>query len=227
MILFLLLSLHLHGLFAAEDAPATRPSDVARWLNDLAAEDAPTRAEARRKMLGMSAAQLKELRQLVADGQAVLPAQREALYEIVYHTFLRTRPYPVLQGDNGSFIGLFGQQVTDGGGSSSVAFERCLPGFDAYRVLENGDRIVGVDELPELRFEGSNPLGPVRQGFKAGTVIHFRIIRDSRVQRVALQLSMTPLWQQFRDMGELEAREELAKTYWQREFAPLLERRPS
>lgn len=227
MMLFLLLSLQLHGLLAADDAPATQPSDVARWLNDLAAEDAPTRAEARRKMLGMSAAQLKELQTLVANGRAALPSQREALYEIVHHTFLRTRPYPVLQGDNGSFIGLFGQQVTDGGDYSSVSFERCLPGFDAYRVLENGDRIIGVDELPELRFEGGNPLGPIRQNFKAGTVIHFRIIRDNQFQRVALQLSATPLWQQFRDLGELEAREELARTYWQREFAPLLERRPS
>ncbi|MCS7034763.1 MAG: hypothetical protein NZ561_12340, partial [Phycisphaerae bacterium] len=137
--------------FAVEPvrAPAAAAdSPVRQWLAELASEEAAVREEARRNMLGMSRQQLLELRQLVAAGEARLPAQQAALAEIVRHVYLATEPYPPAPGDDRSFIGLSGWRLLDTGRYTGVTFERRLPGFDAYRALEDGDVILGVEELP-------------------------------------------------------------------------------
>jgi hypothetical protein len=217
---------------AERDPPATQSdSAVPRWLAQLASDDAFVRDAARKAMLGMTRAQLLELRQLVAEGEARLPSQRSALSEIVRHVYLATEPYPTTP-EPVAFLGLSngsgGQwRLVPVGEDVGLTFERRLLGFDAYRALEDGDVILGVEELPELRMEGQRPLDAVRHKFRPGTIIHLIVLRDDRIVRAELRLSPTPLWQSVPGLEELSRREMMADEYWNREFAPLFQTGPS
>jgi hypothetical protein len=196
----LLLTLCLAG----EEPAATQPqSPVKQWLLDLASDDAEVREAARKEMLGMSRVQ--------------------PLAEIVRHVYLATEPYPEAPGEERSFIGLSGWRPFDNGNYTGIIFERRLPGFDAYRALEDGDVILRVEELPDLRMDSPGPLEAIRKQFPPGAVVHLVVLRDDRVVRTTLRLSVTPLWHMTRNLEDLSQRETTAEQYWNREFLPLLE----
>lgn len=228
------LLLLLVGFAAANGQATTQPAQSLRQLvTALAADEPVVRDAAHKQLLQLNRAELPALKEVVASGAAKLPSQQEALKDVVRHVFLSGEPYPLDVESRLSFIGLgLGASFrplhfVDGTGRLGVGFDHRLPGFPGYAVLEEGDVIVGVEELPDLQFEGQNPLGAIRTRFAAGEVIHLIVLRDDRTLRLPLRLAQTPVWGGGDANQMMSERILLADEYWEREFAPLFRSLPS
>lgn len=213
----------------APDPPATQPaSPVEAAFNRLASRDPEERQSARFELMGLSRQDLPELRRLVDTHRPLAPGQISALPEIVQHVYLTGEPY---QPDSRS--GFLGVQL----GKSSITLEdesepadngvvivSRMPGFVAFRVLQDGDVILGVKEKPDKPFRTRDDLSECIRQFDAGATVNLEVLRGGKLLIVPLKLGQRPMWAGgFESAQILQQRDERAEAYWQKEFAPLLE----
>src|SRR4051794_25386508 len=184
----------------AATAPTTKSSDqIVSWFTDLANRDASVREQARIALMGISRDDLAQLRTLVEKTRPLAPSQAMVLREIVQQVYQATEPYEAVEGRPGVLglplppraIAIDGSDEDSQGGG--VVTER-IPGFCAYRFLQDGDVIVGMTEVPEKPIRTSNDLTELVKQFKGGETVHFQVIRAGRQQDVAVILSARPNW---------------------------------
>jgi hypothetical protein len=215
--------------------PATKPAnELASWFADLANRDPAVRDQARMNLMNLSRADLPTLRNLVKETRPLAPAQLTTLRDIVMHVFLATEP---TRGNVQS--GFLGVQLApfspgddpnpDDPPSPGVVILDRMPGFIAFKVLQNGDMIVGIAEQPAKPIRNVEDLSSVIGYMPAGQTVHLQIIRGGQQIQVPVQLDARPEWvgaRQFPGINvqdSLEDRTQRAEEFWQQNFAQLVE----
>lgn len=207
------------SLLSVEGAPATLPADMLRtWYVQLADSDPDVRERARIDLMGIERGQLPHLRQIVADTRPIKAAQAAVLYDIVSHVFMATEPY-----EANPRAGFLGVRLPESLDAEALVTGR-VPGFCAYRMLQDGDVIVGIAELPGVKFPSRTQFTNAIRAIPAGTRLTLHILRNGQNKSVALRLDARPTASDPpNSMSDLENdRKEKADAYWARHFAPLL-----
>jgi hypothetical protein len=219
-------------------APTTRPSpktslvERARHLiAQLAANDYDTRAAARIELMGFRRGDLSAIREGVRQNLPLLPSQVIVLREIVTHVYLSGDLYVIDQGAGG-FIGvsLPNPMFHPEERNLLVAVRGVpvldrVPGFPAYRFLQNGDLLVAFTVNGE-RVEFNDPLelSQAVGSVPAGHTVTFEVLRHGQMQKIPILLTPKPL--AIHDALNLDEfngrRADQSNEVWERDFAPLL-----
>jgi hypothetical protein len=218
------------GKAAATTSPCTQPASPKRlaavrlMLAGLASEDSDRREEARLELLGLQRSDLPTLREAVRLTMPLEPSQRAVLRDIVTHVFLVGDPYSSM-GDG--FLGvllpnsLWPDQRAMLSLERGVAVMSRLPGYCAFRMLKDGDVIIGLAGQPEMELNSPEQLTAAVKGTRAGQTITFEVIRQGRIVKVPIRLDRRPIGID-RDGTFTEQRAQAADELWERDFVPLL-----
>jgi hypothetical protein len=243
---------------AVADPPSTRPTTqpanepaanapMRRWFARLADPDPKVRDQAKIDLMGLPAADLPKLRQLVIDQQPILPGQASALHDIVVQAFLAGESYESLSGDQTTitgkgpqyFLGIgWPNDFDDDETRIGVIVDERVPGFPSYRYLRTGDMILGIYLDPSLSLQQPpNTETHTRQKL-IDTIklqsdqqdIVLLILREGEQKRIAIKLAPRPLAAREsldpQPLIDFKAdRADRADKYWQENFVPLLEER--
>lgn len=224
--------------------PATQPVIEAKlqvWFNDLAASDAAARDAALDELLALTRAELPGLRRVVEKARPVAPSQAHALRDVVNHVFLSGQTYnaeprvgflglgmPMLDSVEVPRVGEHPEPRNAPGlnrANTGVPVENRIPGFCAFRVLRDGDVILGILKPTPRRLRDWNELTHAIRTFRAGETITLQVLRQGTILSVPVMLDATVLvphpdvWHNVL----LPNREAAAEAYWNAHFATLLE----
>jgi C-terminal processing protease CtpA/Prc len=223
------------------DVPATQPSpqtqpaasteSIRQWFDQLADADAEVRDDATDILMQLTRDDLPILRSIVKDELPLAPAQNEALRRIVAQVYLSGEPYEV-QTDAG-FLGVQTEQVKiasgngdNGTANNGIMIVNRVAGFCAARMLHNGDVIIGVADSAKMGFDDPLAFRETVMRQRAGSTIHFQVLRRGRVREVAIKLDRRPAVVDLPNdptlAGFTQNREQLSERYWAENFAPLL-----
>jgi hypothetical protein len=207
----------------AAPAPAEHSLDAVRtWYVQLADRDPEVRERARINLMGIKRRDLPALEKVVAENRPVQASQAAVLYDIVTHVYMAGEPYPVSE-TMGGFLGL--RNMGDWDSPPGVMITTRIPGFPAYRLLREGDVVVGIEEAPDAPITGTNEFVTVLRQMPAGSVVTLRVLRGGNAQKVAIRLDPRPaVANGLGDgMNLLEStRQAKADEYWARAFATLV-----
>jgi hypothetical protein len=226
-------------LFAAErpaGPPATRPASEARslkrLLRNLASDDSSVREESHFALMGLRRADLPALRAAVAESLPLEPSQVAALREVVMHVALVGADYEALES---GFLGVRvpnpdwpdDQTLLDLG--RGVVILSRIPGFCAFRMLQDGDVILSVTiDGTTVPLNSSTELTGTVGKVPAGQTVTFELIRQGEVRRIAITLDRRPAAapRERAAQGALDTllgnRYDQARQAWERDFLPLL-----
>jgi hypothetical protein len=205
----------------------TQPDSVTQWFSDLSNSDAAQRERAKIELMGISRNQLAELAKLIERKHPLAPSQALVLHEIVVQVYLANEPY-VADPTGAAFLGvryaataflINGQEPEQLG---TVVQER-VPGFCAYRYLQDGDVIVGFEEMPDRPIRQGDDLRTVISNLRAGDTVHVQIIRGGQKMTVPLKLDGRPAVPPQLIDDAMRARRQAAEDYWTKTFAPLVD----
>lgn len=207
--------------------PATRPvlgaAQVRGLVGRLGDEDAARRHAARVELMSLTRADLPVLRQAVKDNLPLGPAQLYVLRDIVHQVYLSGDVY--LSEDDG-FMGVRLPSELNPEDKSLLSIERGvavvsrIPGFCAFRVLQDGDVILTVGGQA---VNHPSELIDLVRGVRAGQAIEFEVLRAGAIIKVALTLDRRPLGLERESLeGFTNERLDRAERLWQAEFVPLL-----
>ena len=211
---------------AQESLSRPAGTQVRKWLAELADPDPEVRERAATDLMGLRRRELPVLESAVEDSRPLSPSQAVALRDIVMQVYLAGEQF-----DGEAAHGFMGLRWPSSDEYSPlrpgvVVVER-LPGFCAYRMLQDGDVILAIDELPDAVLLTRTNLIQALQNPKisAGTTLHFRVLRRGTVRRIAITLTAKPAWAG--DVGVnlaevLNGWREKFDAYWDQRFAPLL-----
>ena len=227
-VLFLIVALLSLGAAPASQpagAPAPSAGEALRtWYRQLADPDPDVREQARINLMGIKRRDLATLEKVVAENRPVQASQAAVLYDIVAHVHMAGEPYQTID-TMGGFLGL--REMKDWDSPPGVMITTRIPGFPAYRMLREGDVIVGIEEFPDHEITGFNQFIALMRQMPAGTTLTFRVLRGGNVQKVPITLGHRPAAAAGNDvtaMSLLEStRQTKADEYWARAFAPLVE----
>jgi hypothetical protein len=206
--------------------------DMKQSLADLGSSEARRREDARVDLMGLKRSDLPELRELVKKSLPLAPAQATALQEIVAQVYLAESEEA--SDDTGGFLGLHdsleGQLIAQGDGLEGVLVQTRVPGFCGYRFLLEGDVIQKVTAPILMPLTSFDQLRAVIGMTAPGRTITLDVLRHGETRNVTIPLDARPKAMQQMGFGALafenyiEQRKALAEEYWQKNFAPLLER---
>lgn len=235
--------------FAADSQPTTRSArQMAHWLADLADPVPSKRAEARRGLMQMTPADLETFTDVVKVARPLLPAQANALREVVTHVYLRESVY---QSDNLSgWLGIRMQQVSApvevgrtasamgnvnvlapqnfdpvGRRGGGIMIVDRFPGFVGFGTLQEGDIIVAVqtDAQTQVLVRDTDDFQSFVRQLRAGQSITMVVLRDGRLSTQTMKLDPRPIAADGLTIEPLlTARQKDANSYWQRNFAPII-----
>ena len=231
LVMLLLLGAQRPRAGAPASQPATAPPPpqqqqsidaVRTWYLQLADRDPEVREQARINLMGIKRNELAALEKVVAENRPVQASQAAVLYDIVTHVYMAGEPYQI-NDTMGGFLGL--REMLNWDAPPGVMITTRIAGFPAYRMLREGDVIVGIDEVPDTPITSSNDFVTVLRQMPAGTVVTLRVLRGGNVQKVPVKLDPRPAAASGLGdaMGVLEStRQSKAEEYWARAFAPLV-----
>lgn len=214
-------------------APASQPSDasIALWFADLTSPDAAVREAARINLMGLRRAELPQLKSQAIRNMPLNAGQLSTLKQIVIHVFLAEQDEPAPE--NSGFMGVsFGYQDDDEAQAAGVVVNDRIPGFTAFRMLQNGDIIISVQagdqrgdagKRAEIPVRNRTELSAIVSSIPAGEVVKLRIIRGGRALLVPLRLNARPLWAANQNAEAQEERLLEAEKYWEDTFAQELD----
>lgn len=231
--------------FAAE--PATRPSEqtdsiiqIKTWFGDLASPDAKVRSEAQAALMGLTTDQLPAVRKAVEESRPLLPSQASVLRQIVTQVFLSGEHYDGVATEG--FLGIrmeearvtFNDDAPANTGHTPITgvviIER-MPGFAGARVLRDGDVVLGIEEFPNTPLRRPQDFATAVRDKGAGTQLHFQVLRQGQVIRLAVKLDPRPFDANIGFGGSmedlLERRRIATEEYWGKNFAGLLREKVS
>lgn len=218
------------------DAPAddgdrqAQADQLAQWLADLAHNSPAVREAARLHLMGMSRRQLEVFQDIVARHQPLLPAQAATLREIVLHAYAAEEPYAGRQ-DMG-FLGvelrtapLPGEDPQNAQPTGVLITNRLL-GFVGYRMLQEGDIVLGLAGQPDVRTDAFVDLATIIRNHPAGTELQLEVLRRGSVVIIPVTIDARPTdLDRFHNLDTLRSlRFRRAYDYWQEHFEPLIDR---
>ena len=217
--------------FATAQVPATnrtaRPEIRTAFLG-LTSSDFTTRDKAAKRLMALKREDLPALRAVAAEFKPIDPILASTLRDVVTHVYAAGHPYPR---DVLGFLGItmaVGEEASD----EAVMIKERKLGFVGYRVFEDGDAIVDIEERPLTRGpDFQTRFSRAVSQFGAGKTLHFKVLRRGEIVTVEVPLDARPV-----DLsgGMLEAysaqvdklqyqRREEAQAYWDQQFAPLVQ----
>lgn len=213
-------------------APATQPAlnpreaQIKQWLGDLASADAPVRQMARLNLMSLQPAELPVLRKVCQQALPLSRAQLESLKEVVGQLYLASELHK--ENSKNGFVGVrlgIGRNDFSDSMPGIVIYRRII-GFVGYRMLQDGDIIVGLQEAPEVRMDRIEDFTQAVSSRGPGEEIHLRVIRAGKEIIVPIKLDPKPDWtrQVTRIIGEepedqpYDERINLANQYWSSDF---------
>jgi len=211
--------------------PTTRPAadanNIQRLIAELASADAAQREAARVSLMGLKRTQLSLLRDAVKRALPLAPSQRAVLEDIVTHIVLADDPYPTTPG---GFLGIRLPSADSLEERPLLAIDRGvivlsrIPGFCSFRLLQDGDIIVGVVEHPDEPIDSPRDLIAIVVRSAAGKTLTFEVIRRAELVRIPITLDAKPDFNvQIPDLNAFEnTRAQTAEQVWNADFAPLL-----
>jgi hypothetical protein len=186
--------------------PTSRPEErvaaIRGWVRDLGNGDSAVRDRARVELMGISRGELERLRQVVAQSRPLAPDQIAMLQEIVTHVYLAGE-YDEGAEERG-FLGVRMSQtgvelspapgVRADGTAVGVAVAGRVPGFCAYRMLEDGDVIIRLTSDKAYEFSTADDLKVVVLRHRAGETVTLDVLRRGTLIRVPVTLDHKPAW---------------------------------
>ena len=241
----------------APPAATAAETRMAEAFAELADADAAVREEARTRLMGLDRRYLPALQKLVERSRPLLPSQAAVLREIVTHVYLAGEPYAA--DGNSGFLGVRmvnvdvaavdpppdaapdapapdvpapppGVEVLIPTRKGVVITER-MPGFVGYRMLLDGDVIVGLTDQPEFQLDTGEGFSAAVRRVGAGRTVRFDILRRGQLAKVAVTLDPRPeaADANLRGIGQMDelvsGRRQKAEAYWDQTFGPLLKDR--
>jgi hypothetical protein len=219
-------------------SPSSQPSSkIVALFTKLADRDPSVRDLARIDLMGLSRAELPELRRYVQQHRPLAPSQAAALREIVTQVCASGETYP--SNASHGFLGVSlpsalipqQEQPMEPGSPPpiGVIIGDRMPGLSSFRMLANSDVIIGITERPEVAIRNVGDLQSIISEFRGGETVHLEIFRSGRTFTLPVTLGARPIEVELNPNGsdffnrEKQRRLDLSEDYWQREFAPLLE----
>ncbi|MDB5322088.1 MAG: hypothetical protein JWN40_3719 [Phycisphaerales bacterium] len=218
---------------AADRNPTTHPAAtqpdrgvpaIKQLLAQLAADNYLTRENARVSHMGLKRTELPALRDAVRQYLPLVPSQVTVLREIVTQVYLAGDLY-VAEEDGRGFLGVHLPEersllIVERG----VVVVSRLPGFCAYRMLQDGDVLLSMADGHggAIEFGSSDQLKDAVSSAKAGDTIHFEVLRQGQILSIPITLDQKPV-NLDKQIAEFTARRaDQANDLWERDFAPLL-----
>jgi hypothetical protein len=226
------------GAFAADAQPSTRSAAIAQSFADLADAEPAVRDRARVDLMGISSAELVELRDLVQRNRPLAPAQAAALHDIVLHVYLSGDAYASTGRDG--FLGVMLEPVRQDGVlvpdelmadpsgelGPGVLVRECMPGFAGFRFLRRGDVVRGTAGEKAAPTPTLAELKSAVRATRPGQTLALQVLRQGKLIEVGVVVSARPSDAvdevSMRQMQE--RRITAAEEYWRRAFAALVER---
>jgi cold shock CspA family protein len=221
--------------------PSTSPADPESVLKSallqLSDRDPAVRESAREQLMALSASDLPMLRIAIEALRPLPPGDADALRDIVEHVYLTGEDADgnPKQGFMGILMSDWGAMVPDSDADPQeplgVVVEMRLPGFDAYRVLRDGDIILAIST------DGSDPV-PVHSAamiiqtvktLAAGQRVRLDVIRNGQRMQTTVRLDARPLelsppnQPAVRIDDYRKAEEDKAKAFWLARFAQVVD----
>lgn len=216
-----ILSLSTPLLFAA-------PPDYSLLLNNLDDPDPAIRAQAQEDLMAISRSDLDALRQTAAQSKSISPQQIASLHEIVTQVILADSNASAPADPSKGFVGAHPMQcqipAPAGQMRPAILIARCVPGYDAYRVLRAGDIILSINgsDVP------ARDLGTFMnfiQMHAPGEHLQLQILRDGKIDEVSIKLSPRPANADvFNPLDFTNHPEEQVEQYWRSVFLPAIRR---
>jgi len=180
------------------------PPSQDRWdhlINDLSGDEASSREAAREALMLLRRTDLDALLAVVKERKQLSVAQRIALRDIVCHVYLTGLHN--FQGETTGRLGVMGMRRSDDmdrnerlPSGPGAAVDSRVPGFDAYRVLRDGDLIVGVKLLDatgkgQVEFVSIfnfDTLARIILQRPTGDTVELRVLRSGRIIDISTRL---------------------------------------
>ncbi|HEY1685553.1 MAG TPA: PDZ domain-containing protein [Tepidisphaeraceae bacterium] len=215
--LFLIL-LPLVSLAASIDIPAT--------LQNLNNPDPAIRDQARQDLMAIHRSQLDDLRQAAIRAMPLSPEQIASLHEIVMQVILADAAH---QADATSQRGFLGaspmvQQITgpDNKPRMAILITQRIPGFDAYRLLRNGDIILSIDGDPNTTRDIQTFMATI-QTHAPGQQLRLQVLRDQQKIDITLELTARPMSaDNLQPLDLFQTQQDRVEQYWRSNFASIL-----
>jgi hypothetical protein len=221
---------------AAPALSADRTQEIIAQLQDLAASDATLRAAAREQLMGMAFEELPLLRRQV-ETASLKPAQIEPLQEIVLYVHTRYELSKAPRSEKGmlgiafSFVPPnFNRGVARDENPPALlpgtAFSYRVPGFVAYRYLQDGDLIFAITaDNTERPTPTRDTLTAAVSSFEPGKVVTVRVQRGGRMLDLTFPIDAGLM---FNARGNVttdaaDVALQSAMNYWYEQFQPLIE----
>jgi hypothetical protein len=212
---------------ATQPTPRTDLPTVRRWISQLASDNYQTREAARIALMGLKRQELDTLRQAVIQNLPLAPNQLINLREIFTQIYLAGDIF-IPDASDGGFLGI---KLLTKPEEETYPIERGvtvlfrLPGFCAFRMLQNGDVILSIhSDAGDRALNEAMELSSAVSSIKAGKTITLEVLRQGRILNVPITLDRRPLrtnqpaaLQEF-----INDRADRADEIWERDFAPLL-----
>jgi hypothetical protein len=219
---------------AATQPTATTQPDlglpaIKQLLAQLAADNYLTRENARVALMGLKRSELPVLRDAVRQSLPLLPSQVTVLREIVTQVYLAGDLY-VADEDGRGFLGIHlpfwghPEERSLLNLERGVAVVSRVPGFCAYRMLQDGDVLLSMPDGQggTIEFSSGEQLRDAVRSAKAGDTIRFEVLRQGQILSIPITLDRQP-FNLTATIEEFNARRaDQANDLWERDFAPLL-----
>jgi hypothetical protein len=227
---------HAPATPAATTAPAaTQPSTplpaIKQLLAQLAADNYLTRENARIALMGLKRSDLPLLRDAVRQSLPLVPSQVAVLREIVTQVYLAGDIY-VAEEDGRGFLGVHMPNWGAPEERSLLNVERGVvvvsrvPGFCAYRMLQDGDVLLSMANGAgsTIEFASNDQLVDAVRSAKAGDTVQFEVLRQGQILTIPITLDRKPMSLQVQlQIEEFNGRRaDQVNDLWDRDFAPLL-----
>jgi hypothetical protein len=219
-----------------DSPPATQPAtpsqhDLQKWIQQLASDDPQTRRSALSDLMALNKSDLPTLRAVVVSQHSLLPQQISAIHDAVTQVFLASQPY-VFATDPRLDYGFLGIQMMVDAPSQppdGVLVWSRIPGFVAYRMLQQGDIIVKIirqPALPDLEMHRFDQFALIVGRMHAGDLLKLQVLRFGRPTDVSIRLDHRPLELEQDPAGVkrqqwVNARAQAAEEYWNHEFSAI------
>ena len=214
-------------------AAATQPDlgipAIKQLLAQLAADNYLTRENARIALMGLKRTELPALRDAVRQSLPLVPSQVTVLREIVTQVYLAGDLY-VADEDGRGFLGVhlpfWGRPEERAllNVERGVVVVSRVPGFCAYRMLQDGDVLLSMPDGQggAIEFGSTEQLVDAVRSAKAGDTIRFEVLRQGQILSIPITLDHKPfnLTTQIEEFNARRA--DQANDLWERDFAPLL-----
>jgi hypothetical protein len=215
--------------------PPKKLAAVRVMLNHLASDDANQREKARTDLMGLTRSDLYTLREAMRVSRPLQPSQITVLPDIVSHIYLAGETYvddPAGPVTDKGFLGIRLAQYLRPEDRALLAIDKGvavvgrIPGFCAFRMLQDGDIILSIVEQQGVELNKPDDLIDAVKSVRAGQSITFEVIRHGRIIQVPITLDRRP---PSLDGGQfvidqfISERARVTADLWEREFAPLLQ----